>query len=235
MSIKLTRIISKSFIRFLRCGIRRKLLCLALILSLIILPSDLSLRQLPVIASTAVEMTAGMTSWASSIWNWLFGSQSDRPQRLTLADRIARVSSISVSPSKMVGYQGETLTFNALPSDSVGKTVQGVRLSWESSDTEKLQIDNTGQATLINPGLVQIICHAGSVESRAWVLIRQGQRPVQVDEQWNSDQNSLTDSGSTTESSTGTSAALFDSLIDKLAPTVSAQNGGDCDSGSGIR
>lgn len=121
---------NKSFTRILRSGIRRKLLCLALILSLLILPnSNLTLRQLPVMASTTIGITAGVTSWASSFWNWMFGSQSERPQRLTIADRIARVSSISVSPTKRVGYQGEQIIFSGLPSDSSGNTVQGVRFA----------------------------------------------------------------------------------------------------------
>lgn len=229
MAISLTRRVNKSFTRILRSGIRRKLLCLALIFSLLILPSDLSLQQLPVMASTAIEFSASVTSWASSLWNWLF--ISDQPSRLTIADRIAQVSNVSVSPSKIVGYQGESILFNALPSNASGETVQGVRFSWESSGSEKLQIDNSGQATLISPGLVQVICQAGVVESRAWVLIREGQRPVQTDEQWDTDQNSLTDSGSVTGGTIGASTNFVDSLFETITPTALAQ--GSCNGAFG--
>jgi len=214
------------FYRSLRPGIRRKLICLALILSLLILPSNLAFRQLPVMASTAAEFTTSVSTWASSVWRWLFGSQ--RPARLTIADRIAQVSTISLSPSKRVGYQGEQVIFNALPSDFSGNTVQGVRFSWESSDPEKLQIDNSGHAALVSPGLVQVICRAGLVESRAWVLIREGQRPPQTDQQWDQDQASLSEDGSTS----GTSANVIDSLLEQIAPAVFAQ-GGSCNGAIG--
>lgn len=213
--------------RFLRSGIRRKLLCIILILTLLILPnSDLTLRQLPVMAATTVEFAVGVNSWASSFWNWLFGAKPSRRQRESLTDRIARVSTIRLTPSKIVGYQGDVVTLNALPSDLSGNTVQGVRFSWESSDTTKLQVDQTGKATFLNAGLVQIICRAGLIEARAWVLIKQGERPVQTDEQWEADQNSLTESGSTI----GGAATVLDSVFSNLIPTVSANDGG-CTSG----
>lgn len=215
------------FNRFFRSGIRRKLICLALIFGLLILPnSNLTLRQLPVMASTAVEFTAGMTSWASSLWKWLFGSQSEQPQRLTIADRISKVSNISISPPKIVGYQNETVIFNALSSDLSGKRVQGPRFSWESSDGEKLQIDGSGRATLLDPGLVQVICRAGQIESRAWVLIRSGERPPQTDAEREADQRSLSSDGSTTGGSTGASTSVVDSLFETISPTVLAQ--GSC-------
>jgi hypothetical protein len=190
-------------------------------------------------AHSTVEITTKPVRWLSALFD-LLNSKPTRPQRLRLADRINQVSRIRITPFKTVGYQGETLLFNALGQDFVGQTVQGVRFSWESSDTDKLQIDDTGQATLLRPGIVRVSCRAGSGQGFAFVLIRPGSRPAQSDSQWDSDQDSFSVSGQWPVVSGQSdhllaadgrqSDSLFDSIINALSPTAFAQG---CNQGFG--
>ncbi len=191
-------------------------------------------------ASSTVEISSAPVRWVASLFDAL-KSKPSRRQRPSIADRIARVSRIRVTPFKTVGYQGDTMTFSALPSDSSDLTVQGARLEWESSDTSKLKIDNTGEATLLRPGMVRVICRAGSSQGVAFVLIRPGARPPQTDQEWDADQSSFSVTGQSSDSGQSSvasgqlsdqsaedgevqSAGLIASFMDHLSPTAFAQN-----------
>ena len=102
--------------------------------------------------------------------------------------------------------------------------VQGARFNWSSSDTAKLEIDGSGQAMCIAPGLVWVTASTSSVSTQVPVLIRAGARPSQSDSEWDADQEQLRPDG--TIATTGGVGAIFDSLIEKLAPTAYAQTGG---------
>ena len=106
-----------------------------------------------------------------------------------------------------VGYQGETLIFNGFPLDASGQPVQGVPFSWESSDTSTLRIDDTGQATLLQPGRVNVTSRAGIAQGSAVVEIRPGARPPQTDAEWDADQNSLVVTGQQIGSAQGSEAS----------------------------
>ncbi len=144
------------------------------------------------------------------------------PRQETLAERIARVSTIRITPYKFVGYIGETQTFTAVGADSTGQVVHGVRFSWETSNQDKIQIDEAGRATFLQPGLVHIICRAGSAEARAFVLVRPTRRPIQTDLEWRLDQGSLQDSmiGHLNTDN------LLASMLDYLPVAVGPQGGG---------
>jgi hypothetical protein len=94
----------------------------------------------------------------------------------------------------MVGYIGETVTFVAMGVDAQGQIVHGPRFTWDSSDTEKLVIDEAGRATLLQPGTVIVTARGGSATKTAPVLIRANRRPVQTDAEWQADQDSLVSS-----------------------------------------
>ena len=163
----------------------------------------------------------------SQAMNWLFGSAA--AQEEALADRLAAVARVRITPYKFVGYQNQSVTFSALATDALGNTVHGVKFTWESSDPQKADIDETGQVTFLQPGLATITCRAGLVTATAPVLVRSGAHPIQTDAQWAADQASLTVSG-TTSSGSGAAAALLPSLLDQLAPSTFAQSctsGGD--------
>ena len=213
-----------------------------MIFSLLALPGNHLDDAFSALASSTLEISSVPVRWAASLFDAL-KSKPARRQRLRLTDRINQVSSVRVTPFKTVGYQGDTLSFSATSLDSSNKTLQGVRFQWESSDSDKLKIDDTGEATLLEPGVVRVICRAGSSQSSAHVLIRRGARPPQSDAKWDADQSSFSvssqgsgigsqgseqaaaGSGPSAADGEGQSTGLIESLIDSLAPTASAQQG----------
>lgn len=190
-------------------------------MSLLILPGPgLPLNELPALASTAADATAGSLSYLPLVIKNLFrifSSAKPRPQNL--AERIASVRALRISPHKLVGYVGDRVSFAGIGVDSDGQPAHGVKFDWQSSDTSKLEIDEAGGAMLLSPGLVRVTCRAGSVSKSAPVLIRQTRRRMQTDAEWRADQDSLSE---TAAASKGFIEAL-PSLVDKLAPTVHAQ------------
>jgi hypothetical protein len=164
-------------------------------MNLLIWPgTGLTLRQVSVFAATAIDTTTDSLTFFPRLFRNLFGQSTRRRERQ--ADRLAAVSRIEISPRRLVAYQEDTFTFSALATDSLGRTIQGVRFSWESANPDKVQIDDTGRATFLQPGLTSIICRAGLVEASRQVLIRQGRRPVQTDEEWRQDQSTFNPTGS---------------------------------------
>jgi RHS repeat-associated protein len=178
------------------------------------------MNELPALASTAAEVTAGSLSYLPLVIKNLFrifSSAKPRPQNL--AERIASVRGLRVSPHKLVGYVGDRVTFSGMGVDGDGQPAHGAKFEWGSSDTSILEIDEAGGATLIRPGLVRVTCRAGSASRSAPVLIRPTRRRLQTDLEWRVDQDSLSE---TAAGPTGFIQAL-PSLIDKLAPTAHAQ------------
>jgi hypothetical protein len=109
--------------------VRRRAVCFALISSLLILPSPgIAASEVRALASTAVDLTTSPIRFLQPFLKSPFGFRAQqKPRRETLADRRARVSQIRVSPLKLVGYLGEGATFTASPTDSLGRTIQGVK------------------------------------------------------------------------------------------------------------
>lgn len=145
--------------------------------------------------------------------------------RETTTDRTAKVSIIRIEPGRLVAYQNQPINFSAIGLDRFGQIAHGARFEWFSSDDNKLEIDDSGQATAIGTGVVWVAARTRYVSARVPVLIRPGARPLQTDEEWKADQDQLKPDGTLTGSASGM-GELIDSLIDKLAPTVHAQTGG---------
>ncbi|MEK6304443.1 MAG: hypothetical protein AABO41_27455 [Acidobacteriota bacterium] len=218
--------------RWFRRRVFGKVISFTLIASLLILPGPgIAASDVRALASTAVDLTTAPIRFLQPILRSLFGFGAQaRPRRETLTDRRARVSQIRVSPFKLVGYVGEGATFTASPTDFRDRTIQGVKFDWESSDPQKLQIDEAGRATFLQPGRAWITCRAGTASATAPVLIRPGHRPVQSDPDWRNDQNGLDSSGnivgqseSGSESTVAATETMINSLLDKLTPAASAQ------------
>src|SRR5436190_23245169 len=100
-------------------GWRRRLVCLALILSFIVWPGSIS-YQLPLLASVIVEAAIDTLRSVPPYIKRLCRPRAagQRPERL--ADRIAAVSSVRVSPQRFVGYQGQSLVFTGTYQTSGG-------------------------------------------------------------------------------------------------------------------
>ena len=91
---------------------------------------------------------------------------------ISMAERTARVSAVSISPHRLVAYIGETVTFIAMGTGLDGYPAHGAKFQWESSDTSKLTIDEAGLATMLQPGMVIVSARAGAAIQAAPVLIR---------------------------------------------------------------
>jgi hypothetical protein len=194
----------------------RKIICLALALSLLILPNPELAKQITSLASSAINFVADAAlNFSTNTPPPARPAAVQEKRKERLADRLNRVASIRISPSKIVVYEGETLSFNAMPVDALGQTIQGVAFSWESTDREKIAIDGAGRARFLRPGLTRIICHAGLAEESAPVLVRPGNRPFQSDEEWKRDQSGLSADGQIVGQSDGhdTDQALIASTL----------------------
>jgi hypothetical protein len=198
----------------------RKSVCFLIVMSLPIWPGKFVLPSLTARAY-ALDFTGAPIGYLPLVLRsllWLTSS-SQRAED-SLADRLAQVAHIRVTPDRFVTYAGQSLIFDAVGTNFAGQTIPGLVFNWESSDSSKVQIDDTGLATFIGPGVTTITCGAGSVVKTARVLVRPGRRPIQTDAEWRADQESLPAAG------TGGVGSLLPSLLDRLVPTAYAQGGG---------
>lgn len=201
-------------------NLRRKIIVCLLCFSLLSVPVPAhAITRLSTVIASATDVISLPVTFVPSILRHLLG-QTAIEQEETLADRLARVSQIRLSPSTFVAYEGQTMIFTAIGSDTSDRVIQGVGFSWESADSTKVEIDSNGQARFQQPGETEIICRAGSAQATARVLVRPGQRPQQTDEEWRRDQEALR-----TSVSTGI-GSILPTVINKMMPTAQAQGGG---------
>src|SRR5262249_40598161 len=203
-------------------GLRRQLLALTLILSLLILPVQGTIfEQAGVWASTSIEIAKAPVNFASKLFEKLFSNTKTKiVQQETMASRAALVSRIRITPFKLVAYIGETQTFSAVGTDTAGQLVHGVKFSWETPDPDKIRLDEAGRATFLQAGNARIIARTGSASAEAQLLIRPTARPRQSDAEWKADQDSLVVQDS---DATRVGFNWLPALLDKLQPTAEAQ------------
>jgi RHS repeat-associated protein len=168
-------------------------------------------------------LSTGPVRISTAVFKFLFGPARRAQQAETLADRLTAVAHVRISPVKFVGYEGGSVTLTAHPTDYLDRPVQGVRFTWESSNTDKVEVDEMGRARFLQPGLARITCRAGLIEETALVLVRPGRRPHQTDQEWRADQSSLQANAGPSTGGSGSPASRLSSLIDKLSPAAYAQ------------
>jgi hypothetical protein len=216
-----------------RCLLRRaaqsRVICLAVAFNLLLWSASGAVtRDLIVFTSRTMAEVLDARVLSSSYEAYfvrrLFSRSTARPRHETMADRATAVAHIRLTPVKFVGYTNEGTTFTATPTDSLDRTVQGVKFSFQSSNPSKLQIDEAGHAQFLSPGLAWVTCSVGTATATAPVLIRPNHRPRQSDLEWRLDQQALAVNGTIlgTDRSNGIRSALA-SIADKLVPTVYAQ------------
>ncbi len=188
-----------------RQSFQRKLFSLLIIAILFMWPGP-SLAILHFISALS-------TSWAMPVVN----SHTEEARQETIEERLASVASIRITPPKFVGYENQSLMVTAEGLNRYEETVQGAVFSWESSDSSKVQIDESGRAVFIKPGYATITCRAGTAEATMSLLIRPGRRASQTDAQWEEDQKGIGDSNST-------ASKITPSLLERLSPVVLAQS-----------
>jgi RHS repeat-associated protein len=207
--------------KFVRSIVGRRLVCLLIVMSLPIWPGKLVLPSVTAKAY-ALDFTGAPIGYLPLVLRSLlwFTSSSQRAED-SLADRLAQVAHIRVTPNRFVAYAGQSLIYDAVGTNLAGQTIPGLVFNWESLDSSRVQIDDAGRATFVGAGgPIHIICRAGIGVAVANTLVRPGRRPIQTDAEWKADQESLPAPG------TGPVGSLLPSLLDKLAPTAYAQGGG---------
>lgn len=218
--------------RFLRRTLQRRVICCAVIFNLFLWPgSGLVAEPFIALASQVINTRVASYTYQAFFLRLFFSQSNSRARRETMADRASAVAHIQINPVKFVGYLDEGKTFSAISSNNLERTIQGVKVTWESSNTNKLEIDQAGRARFLQPGLARVICRAGRVQATAHVLIRPNNRRRQSNAEWRNDQATLRADGSligedrqhNDDGSPGSIASLVSSVLDNLAPTVSAQ------------
>ncbi|MGH9763071.1 MAG: hypothetical protein ACREAC_19780, partial [Blastocatellia bacterium] len=162
-SARSTRITGRGLVRGLtRRSPERKVACFVIAASLLMWPlPNIFANVVKVVASTvsseATHLSDGGAARISLILKDLFRKKARQD---TAADRVAHISSIEISPRKFLAYVGQMIPFNSLSTDSLGRTVQGIRFAYSSSDTSKITITDQGVATCLAPGLSWITASA---------------------------------------------------------------------------
>ncbi len=165
--------------QFFRRAVQRRVVCCAVALNLLLWPGPgLITKDLLALGQQVLNTQIASNSYEAFFLRRLFSGTTSRPRHDTMADRASAVVHVHLNPVKHVGYENEGNTFTATPTDFLDRTVQGVKFSWESSDTTKLQIDDAGRARFLQPGLAWVTCRAGTATSTAPVLIRANRRPT---------------------------------------------------------
>src|SRR5712692_8487477 len=158
-----------------RKPVQRKLICFAVAFNLLLWPGPgLASQHILSLVSRALDIRVGFSnSYEAYFVRSLFSQSPGVTQHETMADRASAVAHIHLNPVKFVGYVDETVTFTALATDFLDRTIQGVKFSWDESDqANKLRMDEAGRATFLQPGLARITCRAGSAVATAAVLIK---------------------------------------------------------------
>ena len=126
LRLSISHVLSHAF----RRSLVRKVLSSALVVSLVVCPgSALTIKQLPMLASTAFEQASSYSGLGAAVVRWLFGV-NDTERRETPEERISRVSTLLLSPARIVVYQNQMVTFTATGVDFAGRTIPGLSFTW---------------------------------------------------------------------------------------------------------
>ncbi len=96
-----------------------------------------------------------------------------------LTDRVARVS---VEPASVIlRAPGGTVTFQAEVVDGAGRVVEGVPVSWRSSDESVAVVDATGRATALGQGIAVIFAEAAGLLGGATLAVAPDTLPPELE------------------------------------------------------
>jgi RHS repeat-associated protein len=229
-SSRFFRVIRALSARLLRRPLQRRIVCFAVAFNLLLFPgpgivSHYLFEAVSRGLSTVLDPLLLSSSYEAYFIKGLVTRSTQATPHDTSGDRVAAVAQLQVNPRRYVGYIGQTVAFRALALNASGQTIQGVSFDWASSDTGKASIDNAGHARLLQPGLVRITCHVGSVQANIPLLVRPGMRPRQSDVEWQADQQSLSETTTTGCNIGSTVEHLAATMVEHLAPTAQAQAG----------
>ncbi len=94
---------------------------------------------------------------------------------LTKEEREARVANLELNPSNDIVLQSkQPLAFTAIPLDQQGRTIHGLRPTWESSDKQVIFIRPNGEAMAAKPGVATVTARAGNKQASVRVTVGEG-------------------------------------------------------------
>ena len=224
---KALRVVRNLSARLLRRTLERRIICFAVAFNLLLWPGPgLATHYLfdavSQGASTVLDARLLSSSYEAYFIKRFLTRSPQTPRSDTPGDRIAVVAHLQLTPARLVAYLDEAIVFTALPTDYLDRTVQGVPLTWESSNPDKVQIDDSGRATCLQPGLARITCRAGAVSATAPMFVRPNRRPVQTDAEWRADQSALRPDGTVRGMNGSGPKDWIAAALDKLSPTALA-------------
>jgi len=95
----------------------------------------------------------------------------------------ARAHRLALAPAPdTVTALGDSIQLAALVTDESGAAVAGAAPTWTSTDPQVLAVDRAGTAVAVGPGVATILVHAGALETRARIVVRQRPAAVVVDD-----------------------------------------------------
>ncbi len=95
----------------------------------------------------------------------------------------ARAHRLALAPTPdTVTALGDSIQLAALVTDESGAAVAGAVPTWTSTDPRVLAVDRAGTAVATGPGVATILVHAGALETRARIVIRQRPAALVVDD-----------------------------------------------------
>src|SRR5947208_562579 len=107
-------------------GWRRRTLCLVLIFGLLAVPdAGYAVRAATDVAVKVAKDSLAPLPVAVRWVKRLFRRTATPPRQDTLADRLAYVARLQITPLKLVGYQGQPISFTALAFNAGGEIIQG--------------------------------------------------------------------------------------------------------------
>lgn len=149
---------------------------------------------IPSPATAAVLHSTDQTVRAvgSQAWTWLastlgalgirIGQEDNRKRKgvrpgppLTKAEREAKVAAIELNVTGDIRVRSrELLTLAAIPVDQDGRTIQGLKVKWESSNKRAIFVRKTGEVVAGLPGEATLTARAGGKQATVRVTVVEG-------------------------------------------------------------
>src|ERR1044072_1806105 len=97
-------------------------------------------------------------------------------QALDTSQRTSQVAYIRLCPRSLKLYPGEQYHLVPVGLDSTSNVVHSVDVSWQSSNSSVVTIDNTGEVSAVSSGTANLTAQIGSASATVSVLVNTGVR-----------------------------------------------------------
>ena len=131
--------------------------------------------------SVAVVDDAGLVSGVGAGQAEVTAAASGVTDRADLTVVAPAPTAIAVTPDTVaLAALGQTVQLSAEVRDQIGRAMEGVRVSWSSTDTTIALVDSAGLVTAVGSGTTTITAEAGDASGEAVVTVMQSAGSVVV-------------------------------------------------------